>query len=115
MTNHTPIITSSSARGSFTELANTTGSTALHLLSGTMNFTDADHSDTHTTSAILHSAVVSGGPVIPGASLASFNAAMTSQIVSDHNGSGQLKWSFSDADDEFDFLSQNQTLVLTYD
>ena len=40
---------------------------------------------------------------------------MTSQILSDHNGSGQLKWSFSDADDDFDFLSKNQTLVLTYD
>jgi VCBS repeat-containing protein len=115
MTNHTPIITSSSAKGSFSETANTTGSTALHLLSGTMNFTDADPSDTHTTTATLHSAVLSSGSVIPAASLADFNAAMTSQILSDHNGSGQIRWSFSDADDDFDFLSANQTLVLTYD
>ena len=114
MTNHAPIITSSSAKGSFTELANTTGSTALHQLSGTMNFTDADHSDTHTTSATLHSAVLSSGSVIPASSLADFNTAMTSQILSDHSGSGQLKWSFSDADDDFDFLAANQTLVLTY-
>ena len=70
MTNHTPIFTSSSATGSFSEFANTTGSTALHQLSGTMNFIDADHSDTHTTSATLHSAVLSGGSVIPAASLA---------------------------------------------
>jgi VCBS repeat-containing protein len=115
MTNHAPIFRSSSARGSFGEFANTTGSTALHQLSGTMNFTDADHSDTHTTSATLHSAVLSSGSVIPGSSLADFNTAMTSQILSDHNGSGQLEWSFSDPDDDFDFLSQNQTLVLTYD
>ncbi len=115
MTNHAPIFTSSSATGSFSELANTTGSTVLDQLSGTMNFTDADHSDTHTTSAVLHSAVLSGGSSIPAASLASFNTAMSSQIVSDHNGSGQLKWSFSDADDEFDFLARNQTLTLTYD
>ena len=115
MTNHTPVFTSSSASGSFTETANTTDSTALHQLSGTMNFTDADHSDIHTTSAALHSAVLSSGTVIPAASLAHFQAAMTSQITSDHNGSGALKWSFSDADDDFDFLSKNQTLVLTYD
>jgi VCBS repeat-containing protein len=115
MTNHTPVFTSSSATGSFTETVNTTDSTALHLLSGTMNFTDSDHSDTHTTSATLHSAVLSSGTVIPAASLAHFSAAMSSHILSDHNGSGQLKWSFSDADDDFDFLSRNQTLVLTYD
>jgi VCBS repeat-containing protein len=115
MTNHTPIITSSSESGSFSELADTTGSIVLHQLSGTMNFIDADHGDTHTTNAVLHSAVLSSGSIIPAASLASFNAAMTSQIVSDHNGSGQVKWSFSDADDEFDFLAKSQKLVLTYD
>jgi VCBS repeat-containing protein len=115
MTNHTPVFTSSSASGSFTETANTTDSTALHLLSGTMNFTDADHSDTHTTSATLHSATVSGGTVVPAASLAHFQAAMTSQMLSDSNGSGKIKWSFSDADDDFDFLAKNQTMVLTYD
>ena len=65
MTNHSPVFTSSSATGSFSENTNTTGSTALHTLTGTMNFTDSDHSDTHTTSATLHSATVSGGTVIP--------------------------------------------------
>ena len=40
---------------------------------------------------------------------------MTSHITSDSNGSGQLTWSFSDADHDFDFLSKNQTIVLTYD
>jgi VCBS repeat-containing protein len=115
MTNHTPVFTSSSASGSFTETSNTTGSTTLHTLTGTMNFTDADHSDTHTTTATLHSSSVSGGTVIPAASLAHFNAAMTSHITSDSNGSGKLTWTFGDADDDFDFLSKNQTLTLTYD
>jgi VCBS repeat-containing protein len=115
MTNHTPVFTSSSATGSFTEIANTTDSTTLHTLSGTMNFTDADHSDTHTTTAILHSAVLSSGSVIPAASLAHFNAAMTSHLVSDSNGSGKISWSYSEADDDFDFLSKNQVLTLTYD
>jgi VCBS repeat-containing protein len=115
MTNHTPVFTSSAATGSFTEIANTTDSTTLHTLSGTMNFTDADHSDTHTTTATLHSAVLSSGSVIPAASLAHFNAAMSSHIVTDSNGSGKISWAFSDADDDFDFLSKNQTLTLTYD
>src|ERR1700710_2586651 len=115
MTNHSPVFTSSSATGSFTETSNTTGSTTLHTLTGTMNFTDADHSDTHTTTATLHSATVSGGTVIPASSLAHFQAAMTSQVTSDSNGSGKLKWTFADADSDFDFHAKDQTLVLTYD
>ncbi|WP_164938261.1 beta strand repeat-containing protein [Bradyrhizobium guangzhouense] len=115
MTNHTPVFTSSSATGSFTEFADTTDSAALHTLSGTMNFKDSDKTDTHTTSALLQSAVLSSGTIIPATSLADFQTAMQSQILSDSNGSGQLKWNFSDADDDFDFLSKNQTLTLTYD
>ncbi|WP_051462652.1 VCBS domain-containing protein [Bradyrhizobium sp. URHA0013] len=115
MTNHTPIFTSSSATGSFTEFANLNDSTTLHTLSGTMSFKDSDKIDTHTTAATLHSAVLSSGTIIPAASLAHFQAAMHSQILSDSNGNGQLKWSFSDQDQDFDFLSKNQTLVLTYD
>jgi VCBS repeat-containing protein len=115
MTNHAPVFTSSSATGSFSENTNTTGSTSLHTLTGTMNFTDSDHSDAHTTTATLHSSSVSGGTIIPASSLAHFQAAMTSQITSDSNGSGKLKWTFADADGDFDFLAKNQTLVLTYD
>jgi VCBS repeat-containing protein len=115
MTNHTPVFTSSSASGSFTETSNTTGSTTLHTLTGTMNFKDSDHSDTHTTTATLHSTSVSGGTIIPTASLTHFQAAMTSQITSDSSGSGKLKWTFADADNDFDFLAKNQTLTLTYD
>lgn len=115
MTNHTPFFTSSSATGSFTEFTNLNDSTTLHTLSGTMSFKDSDKTDTHTTTATLHSAVVSGGTVVPAASLAHFQTAMQSQILSDSNGSGQLKWSFSDQDQDFDFLAKNQTLVLTYD
>src|ERR1044072_568167 len=114
MTNHNPTITSSAATGSFSENANTTGSGALHLLSGTMNFTDSDHSDTHTTAASLKSALWSGGSGIPASSLAAINAAMSSSVQSDSNGSGKLKWNFSAADNAFDFLAKNESLVLTY-
>ncbi|MBR0973292.1 beta strand repeat-containing protein [Bradyrhizobium japonicum] len=115
MTNHTPIFTSSSAAGSFTEFANLDDSTTLHTLSGTMSFKDSDKTDTHTTSSTLQSAVLSNGTIIPATSLAHFQTAMQSQILSDSNGNGQLKWSFSDQDQDFDFLAKNQTLVLTYD
>ena len=115
MTNHAPTFTGSSATGSFSEFSNTTDSTALHTLTGTMNFKDSDHSDTHTTSASLQSAVLSSGTIIPSASLTHFQTAMSSQITSDSNGTGKLKWTFADADEDFDFLSKNQVLTLTYD
>lgn len=115
MTNHNPSITSSNATGSFSENSNTTGSNALHQLSGTMNFNDSDRRDSHTTSASLKSAVLSSGSVIPASTLAHLNSAMSSIILSDSNGSGKLKWSFSAEDDDFDFLAKNQSLVLTYE
>ena len=40
---------------------------------------------------------------------------MSSSIVSDSNGSGQLRWSFGAADSDFDFLARNERLILTYD
>ncbi|MDP3074816.1 VCBS domain-containing protein [Bradyrhizobium sp.] len=115
MTNQAPTFTSSNATGSFSEFADTTDSMVLHQLTGTMNFKDNNHGDSHTTAATLKSAVVSGGTVIPASALASFNTAMSSQILTDSNGSGMLRWSFSDADDDFDFLARNQTLTLTYE
>src|SRR3954466_11912522 len=98
MTNNTPTITSSNATGSFSESANTTGSSALHLLSGTMNFADSDHTDTHTTNASLKTAVLSSGSIIPATTLADLSTAMSSLILTDSNGSGKLKWSFGAED-----------------
>jgi VCBS repeat-containing protein len=115
MTNYNPNITSSAATGSFNENSNTTGSMAAHVLSGTMNFKDSDHNDTHTTSASLKSAVLSTGSVIPATALANLNSAMASVIQSDNNGSGKLKWTFNAADNDFDFLANGQKLVLTYE
>jgi VCBS repeat-containing protein len=115
MTNHNPDITSPTVNDSFSETANTTGSTTTHNLSGTMNFKDSDHSDTHTTSAALTNTAVSGGTAIPTASLTNLQNALTSHIASDSNGSGVIDWSFSAPDDDFDFLAKGQTLTLTYE
>jgi len=114
MTNHNPIITSPVVDDSFSEIANVTGSTTVHHLSGTMSFKDSDRTDTHTTSAALTKTVVSGGTVIPTASLTNLDGALTSAIASDSNGSGVIDWSFNAPDDDFDFLSKGQTLTLTY-
>ena len=114
MPNHNPIIASPTVNDSFSETANTTGSTATHQLSGTMDFKDNDKTDTHTTSAALTDAVVSGGTAIPSASLTDLQNALTSTIASDSNGSGVIDWSFSAPDDDFDFLAAGQTLSLTY-
>jgi VCBS repeat-containing protein len=115
MTNHSPTFNSGPESDSFSEFLNTTGSTALHQFSGTLNFKDSDKTDTHTTSAALHSAVLVGGGVIPTSSLTDFQSALTSQITKDMNGSGTVQWLFSEPDDDFDFLAKNQVLVLTYD
>jgi VCBS repeat-containing protein len=114
MTNHNPTFTSSAATGSFSENANTTDSSALHTLSGILRFTDSDHTDTHTTSASLRSAAWSSGHTVPSGDLTDFNTALTSSIVSDSNGSGQIRWSFAAPDEDFDFLATGERLVLTY-
>lgn len=115
MSNHNPTFTSSAANTSFSETANTTNSATPHLATGTLSFKDSDKTDTHTTAASLRTASWSGGGVIPAAALADLNAAMSSSILSDSNGSGMLKWSFSAADRDFDFLAKNETLTLSYD
>ena len=65
MTNHNPTFTGPAATGSFNENANTTDSSALHTLSGLLNFKDSDHTDTHTTLASLRSAAWSPSPILP--------------------------------------------------
>jgi len=115
MTNHNPTFTSSSAHGAFSENANTTGSSSLHQLSGTLSFKDSDKTDTHTTSASLHSATWSGGSAVPSSTLTDLDVAMASSILTDSNGLGSVRWSFSAPDNDFDFLAKNETLVLTYD
>jgi VCBS repeat-containing protein len=114
VTNHNPTFTGPAATGSFGENANTTDSSALHTLSGLLNFKDKDNTDTHTTSASLFSAAWSSGHAVPTGELTDFNMALNSSIVSDSNGSGSIRWSFAAPDRDFDFLANGERLVLTY-
>ncbi|MEA2859065.1 MAG: hypothetical protein QOC72_1104 [Methylobacteriaceae bacterium] len=115
MPNHAPNFTGPAAAASFSETANTTGSPTLDSLSGLLNFKDNDRTDTHTTSVSLSSAAWSSGGTVPTNSLTDFTGALSSTIVSDSNGSGQIRWSFAAPDRDFDFLATNERLVLTYD
>jgi VCBS repeat-containing protein len=115
MPNHNPSFTGPAVTTSFSENSGTTGSSALHTVSGLLNFKDSDKTDTHTTSASLFSAAWSSGGTVPTASLNDLTNALTSTIVSDSSGSGQISWSFAAPDSDFDFLAQNERLVLTYD
>ncbi|MEA2759137.1 MAG: hypothetical protein QOH65_1750 [Methylobacteriaceae bacterium] len=115
MTNHNPTFTGPAATASFGENANTTGTSALHTFSGLLNFRDNDRTDTHTTSASLFSAAWSSGGTVPTSSLTDLAHALSSSIVSDSNGSGQIQWSFAAPDRDFDFLASSERLVLTYD
>src|SRR5947209_1276124 len=114
MTNHNPTFTGPAATASFSETANTTDSAALHTFSGLLSFKDKDNTDTHTTSASLFSAGWLSGHTVPSGELTDFNTALSSSIVSDSNGSGQIRWSFAAPDSDFDFLATGEHLVLTY-
>src|ERR1700716_1205304 len=116
MANHDPFFTSPAANVSLSELINTTGSSILDAISGTLKFKDADRTDTHTASATLLSAVWSGGTGIPPATLGALTGALTASIQTDSTGTGAgvVKWAFSTPDKNFDFLSKNETLTLTY-
>ena len=96
-----------------TELANTSNSATPDAVSGSMAFSDADATDTHTASAALHSAIWSGGAV-PGATFSALGTAMSASIS--HDGtSGTLAWDFSLQDHNVDFLAVGETLTVTYD
>lgn len=86
-------------------------------VSGSLAFTDVVLSDTHSSSAAFASDVVSGGGLLPSATLAALQSAVTTGIAADSTGvgSGALIWNFSAPEQLFDFLRAGQTLSLTYD
>jgi VCBS repeat-containing protein len=98
--------------GSVSELAGTTGSTALDQATGTIHYTDAITTDINTASASLMSAVWSGGTV-PVATMTALASALATPLA-ESNGSGAVNWTFSLVDGTVDFLAPGQTLTATY-
>src|SRR5439155_635391 len=115
-TNDAPGISSSAESGSITELANTTGSSTNDSATGTLNFTDVDLSDTHTVSVSEHTPVWSGSGSIPAATLSALATALSTTLhESTGTGAGSIDWTFSGADNKFDFLAAGETLTVAYD
>src|SRR5262249_39253122 len=100
-----------------TELAGKTGDTAdKDTASGTLTFTDANLTDTHTVGNSLVSAIWSGGATLPSGLNTVLASALTTALSSDStgSGSGSVSFTFSATDQIFDFLAANQTLTVTY-
>jgi fibronectin-binding autotransporter adhesin len=83
---------------------------------GTLDFTDADLTDTHTVSTKLTAMSLSGATVPP-APLAIFENALSASIATDSSGTGNgtIDWKLADLPVYLaDFIPNGQTLTLTY-
>jgi VCBS repeat-containing protein len=110
-TNAAPTFTTAAQSTSFTEIADTTGSTALASYSTTVSFADANTADTHKVAVanVTASGTTTG---LPGkTTLLSW---LKSGTLTQAAGSGSFTLSFSAADRSFDYLAAGQTLTLTY-
>ncbi|MGY8684338.1 VCBS domain-containing protein, partial [Bradyrhizobium sp. UFLA05-153] len=117
-TNDQPTIVagSTTASGMFSEAANTTGSTATDITSGSIAFADVDLSDSHTLSQASPSFAWSGGPLSAGqiSALTSASTLALTKTDSTGTGSGSVVWTYSAQDKTFDFLAAGQTLTVIY-
>src|SRR5262249_703231 len=99
------------------ELAGTTGDTAdKDVVSGTLTFTDVDLNDAHTVGNSLVSATWSGGATLPSGLSTVLASALTTSVSSDStgSGSGSIAFTFSAADNTFDFLAAGERLTVIY-
>src|SRR5262245_42629125 len=88
--------------------------------SGTILFSDADLSDTHSVGASLSSAVRSAGGDIPAATQADLANALITSMTSPNGhdstatGSGAIGWVFNLPHADTNFLTVGETLTVTY-
>ena len=109
------IITSGPESSTVAEQANMTGSAATDTTpttpAGTLNFTDADTSDTHTVATHLASTSIA----VPAATQTDLATALTTVLHdSTGTGNGSIDWNFAIPDKDLDFLSAGQTLAVDY-
>lgn len=84
--------------------------------SGTLTFTDADLTDSHSVSVALTSADLPGGTVPPGP-LAIFEQALSVSLATDSigAGAGKVNWKLADLPVYLaDFIPEDEVLTLTY-
>ncbi|MGY4166307.1 VCBS domain-containing protein [Bradyrhizobium sp. USDA 4529] len=112
-TNDSPVVTSSAQAGSITELPATTNSAQPDTAHGTLTFTDADLTDTHT---VTITGVTEAGVTTGLASHATVLSWLSLGALTDSTDgvTGLRSWTFSAADRSFDYLATGETLTLTY-
>jgi VCBS repeat-containing protein len=121
-----PTIAATSA--AFAELSNLnqpnpTGSSALHVAAGTISFTDVDLTDRPVASAAFTSFsylnaysvdVTSQLTAKQLAAIAAVDEPLTVVQTPGNTNNGSASWSYSVADNAFDFLADGEILTLTY-
>ena len=112
-TNDTPVVTSSAQVGSITELPWTTNSSVHDTAHGTVTFTDADLTDTHTVAITGVTATGFTGGIPNQATMLSWLSLGTLTDSTD-GVMGSRSWTFSAADKSFDYLAAGETLTLIY-
>ena len=96
-----------------TERASTTGDTTdIDQTSGTLSFTDVDLTDTHTVAKSFVSAIWSKADSST-ASIADPGSLTRSETDSTATGAGSVGFTYSAADNKFDFLAAGETLTVT--
>ena len=120
-TNDVPTIAATSA--AFAEFPNPTGSEAIHVASGTISFTDVDLTDRPVASAAFSGfSYLNAGSVdvtlqLTAKQLAAISAVdqpLTVVQAPGNTNEGSATWSYSTADNAFDFLAYGEILTLTY-
>ncbi|UGA42558.1 VCBS domain-containing protein [Bradyrhizobium quebecense] len=112
-TNDTPVVTSAAQVGSITELPWTTNSASPDTADGTVTFTDADLTDTHTVAITGVTATGFTGGIPNQATMLSWLSLGTLTDSTD-GVTGSRSWTFSAADKSFDYLAVGETLTLIY-
>ena len=120
-TNDVPTIAATSA--AFAELPNPTGSEVIHVASGTISFTDVDLTDRPVASAAFAGFSYLNGTGVDVtlqltakqlAAIAAVDQPLTVVQASGNTNEGSATWSYSTADNAFDFLADGEILTLTY-
>jgi VCBS repeat-containing protein len=115
VTGGAPVLAADTVAHALSDLAGGAGSTTPDIASATLTFNDSNLGDTHKVSVGPPTAVWSGGTPVPGATLSALQSALTATLTdSTHTGTGSVNLAFSAADGVFHFLSQGETLSLTY-
>ncbi|UGY19286.1 VCBS domain-containing protein [Bradyrhizobium septentrionale] len=112
--NDTPVVTSGAQSATIPELPDTTDSLKPDGATGTVTFTDADLSDTHGVT-IIGVAEAGSTTGLPEDESTILNWLSLGTLTDTTGGTtGSSTWTFSAADQNFDYLAAGETLTLTY-